>query len=219
MRRQRSLRSRDSSKESSRSALSHSSITNVSSRAYRWSLIAYSVSRHHPYPRTTPGAGGSCCGRTIQNACGHVAPSSRGTAITSCVLHPENTRRGNRSAAASRPKPQETALTSFILRSRLTHGIDLTQSRPRGGTLKFDRLEQDMLSSMPLCFNLFGHLRLHRSTAADVFQRLLDLNIEEIEEIEVEVAPQKPASYLNDHTAFDGAPGGMVAGSPRGRGQ
>lgn len=75
--------------------------------------------------------------------------------------------------------------------------------KAEGGTIKFDRLEQDMLSSMPLCFNLFGHLRLHKRTAADVFQRLLGLKMDEVEDIEVEFAPHPPAEYLNDRSAFD----------------
>lgn len=73
----------------------------------------------------------------------------------------------------------------------------------RGATLGFGRLERSMLSSMPLCFNLFGHLRLHRRIAALVLSEVLGIEIDEVTSIEVEVAPRPKEKYLDDGTAFD----------------
>ena len=70
------------------------------------------------------------------------------------------------------------------------------------GTIEVDRLRRNMLSSMPLCFNLFGHLRGAQRPAAEVLSSLLKLEIEEIERIEVEWAPPA-AEHLGDRTAFD----------------
>ena len=65
-----------------------------------------------------------------------------------------------------------------------------------------DRLLRNMLSSMPLCFNLFGALRSHPAAAARGLGSVLDLEIEEILEIKVEWAPDREA-HLCDRTAFD----------------
>ena len=64
------------------------------------------------------------------------------------------------------------------------------------------RLRRNMLSSMPLCFNLFGALRRHPTAAARGLGSVLDLDIKEILEIEVEWAPD-PNAHLGDLTAFD----------------
>ena len=71
-----------------------------------------------------------------------------------------------------------------------------------GGTLDRDRLMRNMLSSMPLCFNLFGYLRKHPAEAARGLAAVLDLDIVENLHIVVEWAPD-PAAHLNDRTAFD----------------
>jgi hypothetical protein len=73
--------------------------------------------------------------------------------------------------------------------------------RAAGGTLEEDRLRRNMLSSMPLCFNLFGELRAFPDIAASVLSRALQLDIHEVTNIEVEWSPWK--NYLQDKTAFD----------------
>ena len=70
------------------------------------------------------------------------------------------------------------------------------------GTIEVDRLRRNMLSSMPLCFNLFGHLRGAPQATAEALSSLLKLEIAEIERIEVEWAPPA-AEHLGDRTAFD----------------
>lgn len=71
-----------------------------------------------------------------------------------------------------------------------------------GGSIEEDRLSRNMLSSMPLCFNLFGHLRDHRAETAPVLRGLLALDIATVERIDVEEAPP-PDQHLGDRTAFD----------------
>ena len=71
-----------------------------------------------------------------------------------------------------------------------------------GGTLDPNRLRRNMLSSMPLCFNLFGFLRAHRAAASRVLSTVFTLDIAQITQIEVEWAPQ-PEQHLGDRTAFD----------------
>lgn len=81
-------------------------------------------------------------------------------------------------------------------------GIRSAQVLQAGGTLDEDRLMRNMLSSQPLCFNLFGYLRDHRAKAARVLRDLLSLDISIIDRIEVEEAPP-PDRHLGDRTAFD----------------
>ena len=71
-----------------------------------------------------------------------------------------------------------------------------------GGTLELDRLRRNMLSSMPLCFNLFGALRRHPAAAARGLGSALDLDIDEILMVKVEWAPP-PDVHLKDRTALD----------------
>lgn len=72
-----------------------------------------------------------------------------------------------------------------------------------GGAADPHRLRRNMLSSQPLCFNLFGGLRADLPTAAAILSDVLDLKIDVIEEITVEYAPLPTAQYLADRTAFD----------------
>ena len=76
------------------------------------------------------------------------------------------------------------------------------QVKDEGGTIDRDRLMRNMLSSMPLCFNLFGYLRRHPVEAAQGLSAVLDLDIAEILDMVVEWAPD-PDAHLGDRTAFD----------------
>lgn len=71
-----------------------------------------------------------------------------------------------------------------------------------GGTIEEDRLRRNLLSSMPLCFNLFGYLRAQFEDAAAVLRESLGLDIATVTRIEVEEAPP-PLEHLGDRTAFD----------------
>ena len=72
-----------------------------------------------------------------------------------------------------------------------------------GGTVDADRLRRNLLSSQPLCFNLFGALRAAPAAAARVLADVLHLPIAEVEEITVEYAPLPARDHLGDRTAFD----------------
>ncbi|MGY1784720.1 PGN_0703 family putative restriction endonuclease [Geodermatophilus sp. SYSU D00698] len=84
--------------------------------------------------------------------------------------------------------------------------------REEGGQLERSRLFTNMLSSMPLAFSVFGHLRAHREAAAVVIGRLLDLPVTGLERVDVgdrvidgiecEWAPA-PREHLGDGSAFD----------------
>lgn len=71
-----------------------------------------------------------------------------------------------------------------------------------GGTLSKPRLFQNMLSSMPMCFNLFGAMRAEPSFLK-VFQKLFDAEATDITKIVCEWAPSEPDLGLGDRSAFD----------------
>ncbi len=81
-----------------------------------------------------------------------------------------------------------------------------------GGQLETTRLFTNMLSSMPLAFSVFGHLRAHRTAAVRLLSDLLALDVAElvpvrvgsrdIDGIECEWAPDR-REHLDDRTAFD----------------
>lgn len=74
--------------------------------------------------------------------------------------------------------------------------------RVEGGSLDPKRLFHNMLSSMPLCFNLFGAMRSEPDFLA-VFQDLFDKEATSISEIICEWAPPDGDARLGDRTAFD----------------
>ena len=77
----------------------------------------------------------------------------------------------------------------------------LLQIRAEGGTADPDRLRRNLLSSQPLCFNLFGFLRQRKDAAAAALQEALEITIADVTLIEVEWAPCPHP--LCDRTAFD----------------
>lgn len=65
-----------------------------------------------------------------------------------------------------------------------------------------DRLRRNMLSSMPLCFNIFGAIGTHPAFTR-VVQRLFDPAAHTVLEVVCEWAPRPRQAYLDDRSAFD----------------
>ena len=72
----------------------------------------------------------------------------------------------------------------------------------RGGVQRF-RLLRNMLSSQPMCFNLFGDLALDHDLGTVLLSALLRTPVERLCAVRFEHAPQPVSEYLNDRTAFD----------------
>lgn len=71
------------------------------------------------------------------------------------------------------------------------------------GLIEEFRLMRNMLSSQPLCFNLFGHLGLDLDLATRLMDALFPGEVKRVTRVVVEHAPEPRTEYLNDHTAFD----------------
>ncbi len=65
------------------------------------------------------------------------------------------------------------------------------------------RLLHNMLSSQPMCLNLFGPLVRDYDLAKKLLATLVPEKISEVTQVKIEWAPQPAPDYLNDHTAFD----------------
>ena len=78
--------------------------------------------------------------------------------------------------------------------------------REEGALIDEDRLYGNMLSSMPLTFNVLGPMALDHGLATAVWRRLLPAFIESVTAIGFEHAPGRgQAAFLADGTAFDAA--------------
>lgn len=64
-----------------------------------------------------------------------------------------------------------------------------------------DRCKRNMLSSQPLCFNLFGPLKSRRNLATSIFRELIP-RLEAVSKIRIEW-PGGKTQWLGDSTAFD----------------
>lgn len=92
---------------------------------------------------------------------------------------------------------------NFLHPDAYAHALERIEVvRGEGGSLDPKRLTHNMLSSMPLCFNLFGALRKEPGFLG-LFQELFDPEATGIVDVQCEWAPQAPSSFLNDRTAFD----------------
>ena len=66
------------------------------------------------------------------------------------------------------------------------------------------RIFNDLLSSQPLCFNLFGELADDLNLASSVISELTGGRLERVTAIDFEVSPgRRDPRYLNDRSAFD----------------
>lgn len=76
--------------------------------------------------------------------------------------------------------------------------------REEGATIDADRLFGNLLSSMPLCFSMFGPMALDLVLATGVWRRLLPTFVDQVESFGFEHSPGRgDARFLADGTAFD----------------
>ena len=92
---------------------------------------------------------------------------------------------------------------NFLHPDAYAHAVDrIRVVRGEGGALDPKRLTANMLSSMPLCFNLFGALR-NAPGFLGLFQQLFDPDATSIVDVQCEWSPQPATAFLDDRTAFD----------------
>lgn len=88
----------------------------------------------------------------------------------------------------------------------LTQGIFAVAKRrlaENSGAVEPFRLLHNMLSSQPMCFNLFGPLVEDLDLATRLMAELLPGEVAKVTAVKLEFAPQPSGAYLADRTAFD----------------
>jgi len=65
------------------------------------------------------------------------------------------------------------------------------------------RCRRNMLSSQPMCFNLFGPLQRDLALATRLIRALLPDEVAEVLDVRIEYAPGPNREYLDDRTSFD----------------
>lgn len=97
----------------------------------------------------------------------------------------------------------EADLLNFLT-SRIRKVVTAALDSNRSGLMTKKRLFKDLLSSQPLCFNLFGELTCDLPLATRVFSDLTDGRIAEVTNIQFEYSPgRKKTQYTGDSSAFD----------------
>lgn len=83
-------------------------------------------------------------------------------------------------------------------------GDQIKKIRSEGGLIGEPRIWNNLLSSQPLCFNLFGELYFDLDLASQYFKTLFPNKIEVVTAIKFEYSPsRKSEKYTGDSSAFD----------------
>lgn len=69
--------------------------------------------------------------------------------------------------------------------------------------IKKHRLLCNMLSSQPMCFNLFAPIALDRELAPALLAGILGTEVAHVDSVIIEHAPKPKSDYLDDNTSFD----------------
>lgn len=119
--------------------------------------------------------------------------------------------RGGRLVGSSLVNGEQTG-ANFISPAAFVYAQERVAAKATNPDLKIEeyRLFNNMLSSQPMCFNLFSDLRLGlregRPDATEVLTAVLaESRVSAVSSVEVEMVPRPTADYIDDKTAFDAA--------------
>jgi hypothetical protein len=116
-----------------------------------------------------------------------------------------HSRGGKTYANGSKIEAVEEHKHANFLSPRIIEAVEARLAVPqRHQTLDEKRLRYDLLSSMPMCFNLFGELYDDPDRAAKAAAALWDTDKSDPVEVRFEWSPgRREANYVGDRTAFD----------------
>lgn len=81
---------------------------------------------------------------------------------------------------------------------------EVAKAKKTGGLIGEPRIWNNLLSSQPLCFNLFGELHFDLDLATKYFNLLFPKRLEKVTAIKFEYSPGRgDIKYIGDHSAFD----------------
>ncbi|OWY61445.1 hypothetical protein B7486_63745, partial [cyanobacterium TDX16] len=118
---------------------------------------------------------------------------------------------GRRFPVGNQLDPEAVALVpdlNFLTKAAYEHALERVDAvHAEAGTIEADRLFRNLLSSMPMCFNVFGSLRASMPAFTTLFQQVFvpEIEVASVEKVVCEWAPRPKRSFLDDNTAFDAA--------------
>ncbi len=81
---------------------------------------------------------------------------------------------------------------------------EVYNAKKSGGLIGEPRIWNNLLSSQPLCFNLFGELHFDLELATEYFRRLFPNRIDSVTAVKFEYSPGRgDTKYMGDRSAFD----------------
>jgi len=81
---------------------------------------------------------------------------------------------------------------------------EVANAKKTGGLISEPRIWNNLLSSQPLCFNLFGELHFDLDLAAKFFRQLFPNRLDRVAAVKFEYSPGRgDTKYIGDHSAFD----------------
>lgn len=95
---------------------------------------------------------------------------------------------------------------SNFLTDNIRHLVtaEIKNAKQTGGLIGEPRIWNNLLSSQPLCFNLFGELHYDLDLATKYFQRLFPNRLDTVTAVKFEYSPGRgDTKYIGDHSAFD----------------
>jgi hypothetical protein len=102
------------------------------------------------------------------------------------------------------PFAEETLVNYLTPAAQAAVSRELYNARREGKLFGYPRIFNDLLSSQPLCINLFAPLQADPALATAVFRDLSDGRVKEVIRFEFEHSPGRgDARYSADNSAFD----------------
>lgn len=81
---------------------------------------------------------------------------------------------------------------------------EVANAKKNGGLISEPRIWNNLLSSQPLCFNLFGEFCFDFELATKFFQQLFPSRVDKVTAVKFEYSPGRgDKKYIGDHSAFD----------------
>ncbi len=116
-------------------------------------------------------------------------------------------RRSDRMYGARLEMPwAEETLSNFMsdVAKRAVHKEVLSPERNKDKLYGKPRIFNNLLSSQPLCFNLFAELQVNLDLATSVVQRMGLKHVDRVIAVEFEISPgRRDSEYTGDRSAFD----------------
>jgi len=82
--------------------------------------------------------------------------------------------------------------------------VQIADSKSKGKLISEPRIWNNLLSSQPLCFNLFGELHYDMNLATSYFKKLFPDRIDKVLAVDFEHSPgRRDARFTGDRSAFD----------------